>query len=67
MLKDTHLDAYGSITKAVGVLRSKLGHTVKIEVEVGSLEELKEVEGIGEKHAKTIYSHFHEKGEKDGR
>ncbi|MBQ7069761.1 MAG: carboxylating nicotinate-nucleotide diphosphorylase [Ruminococcus sp.] len=42
MLKDTHLDAYGSITKAVGVLRSKLGHTVKIEVEVGSLEELKE-------------------------
>ncbi len=42
MLKDTHLDAYGSITNAVKALREKLGHTVKIEVEVGTLEELKE-------------------------
>ena len=42
MRKDTHIDAYGSLSNAVKVLKEKLGHTVKIEVEVGSLEELKE-------------------------
>lgn len=42
MLKDTHLDAYGSMTNAVKALRDKMGHTTKIEVEVGSLEELNE-------------------------
>lgn len=47
MLKDTHLDAYGSITGAVQALRSKMGHTVKIEVEVGSLDELKEALEVG--------------------
>lgn len=47
MLKDTHLDAYGSITNAVNALREKLGHTVKIEVEVGDLESLKEALDVG--------------------
>jgi nicotinate-nucleotide pyrophosphorylase (carboxylating) len=47
MLKDTHLDAYGSITGAVNALRGKMGHTVKIEVEVGTLEELKEALEVG--------------------
>ena len=47
MLKDTHLDAYGSITNAVKALREKLGHTVKIEVEVGTLDELKEALDTG--------------------
>lgn len=47
MLKDTHLDAYGSITAAVNALREKMGHTVKIEVEVGTLEELKEALAVG--------------------
>ena len=47
MLKDTHLDAYGSMTGAVNALREKMGHTVKIEVEVGSLEELKEALSLG--------------------
>ena len=42
MLKDTHLDAYGSITGAVNALREKMGHTVKIEVEVGNLTDLRE-------------------------
>lgn len=42
MLKDTHIDAYGSITAAVNKLREKMGHTTKIEVEVGNLEQLKE-------------------------
>ena len=47
MLKDTHLDAYGSMTGAVNALREKMGHTVKIEVEVGNLEELKEALTLG--------------------
>ena len=42
MLKDNHIDACGSITKAVEILRSKMGHTVKIEVETRNLEEVKE-------------------------
>lgn len=46
MLKDTHLDAYGSMTGAVSALREKMGHTVKIEVEVETLEELKEALGL---------------------
>ena len=47
MLKDTHLDAYGSMTGAVNALRGKMGHTVKIEVEVANLEELKEALSLG--------------------
>lgn len=42
MLKDNHLDAYGGITPAVTALRKKIGHMVKIEVEVRNLEELAE-------------------------
>lgn len=42
MLKDNHVDAYGGITQAVEALRAKIGHTVKIEVEVRTLDELKE-------------------------
>lgn len=47
MLKDTHLDAYGSITNAVNALREHLGHTVKIEVETTNLEEVKEALEVG--------------------
>ena len=42
MLKDNHIDAYGGITPAVTAFREKIGHTVKIEVEVRTLDELKE-------------------------
>ena len=42
MLKDNHIDAYGSITGAVTALRKKAGHMLKIEVEVRNLEELEE-------------------------
>ncbi len=42
MLKDNHIDAYGGITAAVAALREKIGHTVKIEVEVRTLDELRE-------------------------
>ncbi len=47
MLKDTHLDAYGSITNAVRALREKLGHTVMIEVETGNLNEVEEALNCG--------------------
>ncbi|MBQ3918214.1 MAG: carboxylating nicotinate-nucleotide diphosphorylase [Oscillospiraceae bacterium] len=42
MLKDNHIDAYGSITKAVQTLRSKIGHMAKIEVEARTMEDMLE-------------------------
>ncbi|PIC72022.1 nicotinate-nucleotide diphosphorylase (carboxylating) [Sporosarcina sp. P16b] len=42
MLKDNHLAYAGSITNAVQLLRTRLGHTVKIEVEIESLAQLQE-------------------------
>ena len=42
MLKDNHIDAGGGITSAVKKLKEKLGHMVKIELEVRNLDELKE-------------------------
>lgn len=47
MLKDNHIDACGSITKAVSTLRSKIGHTVKIEVETRNLYEVAEALATG--------------------
>ena len=47
MLKDNHLAYAGSIAKAVEILKSRLGHTVKIEVEIETLEQLKEAVGAG--------------------
>ena len=47
MLKDNHIDAYGSLTNAVNALREKVGHMVKIEVEVRTLEELREALAVG--------------------
>lgn len=47
MLKDTHLDAYGSITNAVTELRKHIGHTIKIEVETTNLSEVKEALSVG--------------------
>lgn len=40
MLKDNHIDAYGNLTNAVAALRAKVGHMVKIEVEVRNFDEL---------------------------
>ena len=42
MLKDNHIDACGGIEKAVSVLREKIGHTVKIEVETRNLDEVEQ-------------------------
>ena len=47
MLKDNHIDAKGGITPAVKALREKIGHTVKIEVETRTLEEVKEAISAG--------------------
>jgi len=47
MLKDNHIDAAGSIEKAVKKLRPSLGHMVKIEVETRNLEEVEEALAAG--------------------
>ena len=47
MLKDNHIDAGGGITNAVAILRSKLGHMVKIEVETRNFDEVKEAVDAG--------------------
>ena len=47
MLKDNHIDAKGGITPAVKALKEKIGHTVKIEVETRTLDEVKEALSAG--------------------
>lgn len=47
MLKDNHIDAYGSITGAVNALRQKAGHMLQIEVETRNLDEVKEAIDCG--------------------
>lgn len=47
MLKDNHIDAGGGITKTVEALRKKIGHTVKIEVETRTLDEVREAVEAG--------------------
>lgn len=47
MLKDNHIDAYGSITGAVNALRKKAGHMLQIEVEARSIEDVKEALACG--------------------
>lgn len=47
MLKDNHIDACGGITGAVKMLREKLGHMVKVEVETRDLDEVKEALSAG--------------------
>lgn len=47
MLKDNHIDAGGGIIPAVKVLRSKLGHMVKIEVETRDFDEVRQAVKAG--------------------
>jgi nicotinate-nucleotide pyrophosphorylase (carboxylating) len=47
MIKDNHIVAAGGIRSAVESARARVGHTVKIEVEVTSLEELSELLEVG--------------------
>lgn len=43
MIKDNHIAAVGSITAAVEAARSRVGHTISVEVEVETLQQLEEV------------------------
>lgn len=47
MLKDNHIAFAGSITRAVELARSKIGHTIKIEVEIETREQLLEAVEAG--------------------
>ncbi len=48
MIKDNHIAAAGSIKKALHAVKSAVGHTVKVEIEVDTLSQLEEVlkEGV---------------------
>ena len=47
MLKDNHVDAGGGIENAVKKLRAKLGHMTKVELEVRTLDELRQALDAG--------------------
>lgn len=42
MIKDNHVQAAGGVKAAIDKIRTKIGHTVKIEVEVSNFEQLSE-------------------------
>lgn len=42
MIKDNHIKAVGSIKKAVDIAKAKIPHTMKIEIEVENLEQLRD-------------------------
>ncbi|WP_423229839.1 carboxylating nicotinate-nucleotide diphosphorylase [Clostridium aceticum] len=42
LIKDNHIKAVGSITRAIDQCRKNVSHTVKIEVEVETIQQLKE-------------------------
>jgi len=42
MIKDNHIAAAGSITRAVAKIKAVIGHTPKVEVETTNLDEVKE-------------------------
>lgn len=47
LIKDNHIVAAGGIAAAVGRARARLGHMVKIEVEVDTLDQLRELIDVG--------------------
>ena len=47
LIKDNHLAVAGSVAEAVARVRRSVGHTVKIEVEVDTLEQLEEAVAQG--------------------
>jgi nicotinate-nucleotide pyrophosphorylase (carboxylating) len=47
MIKDNHLVAAGGVRAAVEAARTRIGHMVKIEVEVANLEQLAELIEVG--------------------
>ena len=47
LIKDNHIAACGGITKAVKHIRNNVSHLIKIEVEVSSLDEVREAVAAG--------------------
>ena len=47
MIKENHIVAAGSITRALEAARAYAGHTIRIEIEVDTLEQLREVVSVG--------------------
>ncbi len=47
LIKDNHIAVAGSVTAAVTAARAHVGHLVRIEVEVDSLEQLRELLEVG--------------------
>lgn len=47
LVKDNHITLAGGVTEAVHRVRHSIGHMVKIEVEVDTLEQLEEALGLG--------------------
>jgi len=47
LVKDNHIAACGSITKAVALLRRKIPHTLRIEVETDTLDQVRECLACG--------------------
>jgi nicotinate-nucleotide pyrophosphorylase (carboxylating) len=47
LIKDNHIAACGSLTKAVELLREKTPHTIKIEVETDTLSQVQECLEVG--------------------
>lgn len=47
MLKDNHIQAAGGIARAVGTIKDKIPHTLKIEVEVQNLQQLDQAIAAG--------------------
>ena len=60
MLKDNHIDACGGILPAITQLREHIGHMVRIEVEVRTLDELRQRAGaFGQDAVEHIQILFH--------
>ena len=47
LIKDNHIAACGGITASVERIRSKISHLVKVEVEVSTIDEVKEATAVG--------------------
>jgi nicotinate-nucleotide pyrophosphorylase (carboxylating) len=47
LIKDNHLAVAGSVTEAVRRVRERVGHMVKIELEVDNVEQLREAMDVG--------------------
>jgi len=47
LIKDNHIAACGSLSRAVAIVREKVPHTIKIEVETDTLDQVRECINLG--------------------